>query len=118
MESTKTVTDNAAVLTGLKWTSINRIYYIETRLKIPHHQYQKYSEGIGGNLKLAVIKLLYNTPYVTLSFWCFVAIFLDKVRRYLSKPIIDAMNEYQLIKNKTGDMRIFRFYWFELIWFY
>ena len=34
----KTVTDNAKVLTGVRWTNINRQYCIETGLTVPHQQ--------------------------------------------------------------------------------
>ena len=48
----KTVTDNAKVLTGNRWTYINHKYCIETDLMVPHHQHQNYSEGVGGYIKL------------------------------------------------------------------
>ena len=50
----KTVTDNAQVLTGTRWTTINRKYCIETGLTVPHHQHQNYCEGQGGNFKFAL----------------------------------------------------------------
>ena len=59
----KTVTDNAAVLIGIRWTSINCIYFIETGLTIHHHQHYKYAEVIGDFFKLAVIKLFHKTPH-------------------------------------------------------
>ena len=73
----KTVTDNAKVLTGNRWTSINRKYCIETGLTVPHHHHQNYSEGIGDNIKFAVLKLLHHTPHVPEQYWCYVASFLD-----------------------------------------
>ena len=112
------VTDNATVLTGLKWTNINRKYCIETGLTIPHHQRQNYAEGIGGCFKLAVIKLFHNTPHAPLSYWCYAASFLDKTRRFLSKSSLNGRTGFQLIKGETGDISIFRFAWFEPIWFY
>ena len=33
----KTITDNVAVLIGLKWTLINRRYCIESELTVPLH---------------------------------------------------------------------------------
>jgi len=51
----RTVTDNAKVLTGHKWTSINRRYCIESGFTVPHHQHQNYSEGEGGNFKFAML---------------------------------------------------------------
>ena len=59
----KTITDNKNVLTGNGWIYINRKYFIETGLTVPHHQHQNYSEGIGGNIKFAVRKLLHHTPH-------------------------------------------------------
>ena len=41
----KTVTDNAKVFTGSKWTSINRCYCIKSGLSVPHHRHQKYAEN-------------------------------------------------------------------------
>ena len=114
----KTVTDNATVLTGHRWTTINRKYCIETGLTIPHHQHQNYAEGIGGCFKLAVIKLFHNTPRAPLSYWCYAASFLDKTRRFLSKSSLNGKTGFQLIKGETGDISIFRFAWFEPIWFY
>ena len=113
----KTVTDNASVLTGVIWTNINRKYCIETRLTVSHHQHQNYSEGIGGNFKFAVLKFLHNTPHATLSYWCFEAEFLDKTRRFLSQPKLGGKSGFEMVKGKTGDISIFRFSWFEPIWF-
>ena len=76
----KTVTNNDAVLTVLKWTSINHRYCIKTGLTNPHHQHQNYAEGIGGCFKLVGIKMFHNTPRAPLSYWCFAASFLDKIR--------------------------------------
>ena len=42
----KTVTDNTKELTGIKWTSINRKYCIESGVTVPHRQHQNYSEGV------------------------------------------------------------------------
>ena len=114
----KTVTDNAVVLTGLRWTRINCIYCIETDLTIPHHQHQNYAEGISGCFKLAVIKLFHNTPHAPLSYWCFASSLLDKTSRFLSKSSLNGRTGYQLIKQETWDISILRFFWFEPIWFY
>ena len=67
---------------------------------------------------MAVIKLFHNTPHAPLSYWYFAASFLDKTRKFLSEPYIDGRCEYEIIKGETGDISIFRFYWFETIWFY
>ena len=42
----KTVTDNAQVLTGVKWNTVNHKYCIATGLTVLHHQHQNNSEGI------------------------------------------------------------------------
>ena len=72
----KTVTDNAKVLTGVKWTNINRQYCIETGLTVPHQQQQNYAEGMGGNFKFTITKLFHNTPHAPYAYWCFAASFL------------------------------------------
>ena len=114
----KTVTDNAQVLTGHKWTSINRRYCIETGLTVPHHQHQNYSEGEGGNFKFALLKLMHNTKHAPLSYWCFAANFLDKVRRFLSKQSLEGRCANEMINGDTPDISIFRFPWFTPIWYY
>ena len=80
----KTITDNAAVLTGLKQTPINHIYCIEYGLTIPLHQHQNYSKGGGGNFKFVILKLYHNTSHALISYWCFSANYLDKCRCFLS----------------------------------
>ena len=114
----KTVTDNAKVLTGAKWTNINRRYCIETGLTVPHHQHQNYSEGVGGNFKLALLKLYHNTPHAPLKYWCYAASFLDKARRYLSKASLNGRCGFELINGETADISIFWFKWFAPIWYY
>jgi len=114
----KTVTDNAQVLTGSRWTTINRRYCIESGFTVPHHQHQNFSEGEGGNFKLAILKLLHNTPHAPLSYWCFAAQFLDKVRRCLSKQSLDGRCGNETLHGDTPDISIFRFPWFSPIWYY
>ena len=82
---------------------------------VPHHQHQYYSEGIGGNFKLVVSKLFHNTPHAPTSYWCYASSFLDKARRYLSKPSLDGISGYEVIKGETGDISIFHFSWFESV---
>ena len=79
----KTVTDNAQVLTGVKWNNINRKYCIATGLIVPRHQHQNYSEGIGDNFKFELLKLFHNTPHAPLGYLCYGVSFLDKTWRYL-----------------------------------
>jgi len=114
----KTVTDNAKVLTGTKWTTINRRYCIESGFTVPHHQHQNFSEGEGGNFKFALIKLMHNTPHAPISYWCFAAQFLDKVRRFLSKESLDGRCGNEMMYGDTPDISIFRFPWFAPVWFY
>lgn len=58
----KTVTDNARICTGKRWTSVNRKYCIDTDLSVPYHQHQNYAEGEGGNMKFRILKLFHNAP--------------------------------------------------------
>ena len=97
----KTITGNAAVITGLQWTSINRRYCIETGLTISHYQHQKYAEDIGACFKLSVIKLFHNTHHAPFVYWCFAASFPDKTRGFLSKSSLNGRIGYQLIKKET-----------------
>ena len=62
--------------------------------------------------------MLHNIPHAPLSYWCFAAKFLDKTRRFLSQPKLGGKSGFEMIKGETGDISIFRFSWFEPIWFY
>ena len=108
----RTVTDNAKVLTGHKWTSINHHYCIESGLTVPHHQHQNYSEGEGGNFKFVLLKLMHNTNHAPLSYWYFAENFFNKVRRFLSKHSLEGLCANEMIKGDTQDISIFRFPWF------
>ena len=114
----KMVTDNAQVLTGVRWNDINRKYCIATGLTVPHHQHQNFCEGAGGNLKHALLKLFHNTPHAPLSYWCFGLSYLDKTRRYLSKSALQGRCGFEMIHGETADISIFRFAWFQPIWYY
>ena len=64
----KTVTENTRECTDIRWTSINRKYYIETGLIVSHYQHQNFAEGEGGNMKYRVRKLLHNTPHAPIHY--------------------------------------------------
>jgi len=114
----KTVTDNAKVLTGVRRNTINRKYCIAIGIIVPNHQHQNYCEGICGNFKHALLKLYHNTLHAPLKYWYYAASFLDKTRRYLSKNTLNGRCGYEMISGETAGISIFRFAWFEPIWFY
>ena len=45
-------------------------------------------------------------------------VFLNKTRRYLSKASLQGKYGYDTLKGESRDISIFRFRWFEPIWFY
>ena len=114
----KTVTDNAKVCTGKRWTTINRRFCIETGLSVPHHQHQNYSEGEGGNLKFRLLKLFHNTPHAPLQYWCFGAEYLDQIGCYLSKATLGGRCSSEKLMGQTVDISVFRFHWFQPVWYY
>ena len=105
----KTVTNNARVLTGSRWKSINWRYYTSTGLTVPLHQHQNYCEMTGGKFKISLCKLFHNTPHVPITYWCYAVSFLDKVRYYLSRPSLGDRSGLEQIKGDTADISIFRF---------
>ena len=115
---TKTVTDNAQVLTGVKWRTVNRKYCIKTGYTVPYQQQQNYAEKKGGNFKFAVCKLMHLTPHAPKEYWCFAASFLDKVRRVLSKPSLNGKSSTEKVYGSTVDISKFRFPWFSPVWYY
>ncbi len=115
---TKTVTDNAQVMTGVKWRTVNRKYCIKTGYTVPYQQQQNYAENRGGNFKFAVCKLMHLTPHAPKEYWCFAASFLDKVRRVLSKPSLNGKSSTEKVYGSTVDISKFRFPWFSPVWYY
>jgi hypothetical protein len=114
----RTVTDNAQVMTGTKWTAINRSYCIESGFTVPHHQHQNYAELQGGNFKLATIKLYHYTPWAPLIYWCYATQYLDMVRRSLSRNTLNWRTGHEAMNGDTPDISIFRFRWFAPVWYY
>ena len=64
--SNRTLTNNASVLTGIKWINFNYRYCIATGIIIPKYQHQNYCEHIGGKLKHTALKIFRNKPYAPL----------------------------------------------------
>ena len=72
----KTVRYNEKVLTGHRWTTINRNYCIDTGLIVRQYQHQNYPEGMGGNFKLVVVEytmihpmLLHHNGFILQVSW-------------------------------------------------
>ena len=113
----KPVTDNAQVLKVTRWTSINRRYCISTGFPVPLHQHQNYYEMTGSKFKCSLYKIFHNTPHVPIKYWCYGASFLEKVRHYLSRSLLNGSGLEQ-IKGDTPNISIFGFCWFESVWYY
>ena len=94
----KTVTDNDQILTGTKWTNINRRYCIIIDITVPKNQHQNYCENFDGDFKFVALKLFHNNSYAPTSYWCYAASFLDKTYRYISDPSIGNRFGYEVIK--------------------
>ena len=69
------------IMSGVRYTNINRQYCIETGLTVLHQQQQHYSEGMGGNFRFSIIKLFHNICAIYIL--VFSGRFPDKTRRYL-----------------------------------
>ena len=115
---TKTVTDNARVMTSNAWRTVNHKYSIQTGFTVPYQQQQNYAESRGGNFKFAVCKLMHMTPHSPIKYWCFAASFLDKVRRVLSKPKLNGASPMQQVYGSTVDISKYRFPWFLPVWYF
>ena len=114
----RTVTDNAKVCKSVKWVTINRRFCIETGLTVPHHQHQNYAEREGGVFKFRILKLFHNTPHAPIQYWCYAAEFLDQVGTYLSSTALQGRTPREKLLGHTPDISIFRFSWFQPVWYY
>ena len=69
-------------------------------------------------MKYRVLKLLHNTPHAPISYWCYALEFLDQVGCYLSKSNLDGRTSSEKLSGQTPDISIFRFAWFQAVWYY
>ena len=114
----RTVTDNAKVCTGARWTKINRDYCIESGLTIPHHQNQNIAEFEGGCTKLRTIKMYHETPWAPPAYWCYCVDFINETNGYLARQSLDWKTPNEILLGETGDISVFRFKWFSPVWYY
>ena len=114
----RTVTDNAKVCTGQRWTKLNRDYCIATGLTIPHHQNQNIAEFEGGCTKLRTIKMFHETPWAPPSYWCYCVEFINETNGYLARQSLGWKTPNELLLGETGDISVFRFKWFQPVWYY
>ena len=61
---------------------------------------------------------MYEAPHAPVVYRCYASKFLDKVRRYWSKPKLDGKCTSAMVLGETTDISRFRFRWFEPIWYY
>ena len=85
----KTVTDNARVCTGKRYTTINRRFCIEIGLSVPHHRYKKCAQSEGGNLKYRMFKLFHHTHHIPIQYWCFGFEYMNQVGLYIYNTSLD-----------------------------
>ena len=114
----KTVSDNARVYLGLKWTSINRKYCIERGNSVPYHQSSNYAECEGGKRKYWLVKLLHLTPHAPLKYWCFGLEFLNSISRFLSRRSLKGQCSAEKVTGETPDISCYQFPWFSPVWYY
>ena len=114
----RTVTDNAKVCTGTRWTNINREYCIESGLTIPHHQNQNIAEFEGGCTKLRTIKMFHETPWAPPSYWCYAVDYINETNGFLARGSIGWKIPNEILLGETGDISVFRFKWFSPVWYY
>ena len=69
-------------------------------------------------MKFRLLKLFHNTPHAPLSYWCYGMEYLDQVGCYLSKTSLDGRTASEKIVGQTPDISIFRFSWFQPVWYY
>ena len=93
----KMVADNAVICTDKRWAIINRKYFIEAGLSVPHHQHQNCTEGEGGSMNFRLLKLLHNTSHASLKNWCYARELLYQVGCYLSKSSLDGRTASDVI---------------------
>ena len=103
----KTVSDNAQVYLGSKWTSINRKFFIQRGKTVPYHQSSNFAENEGGNRKYWLVKLFHNTPHAPKKYWCYGLDFLNQVSKCISKTSLHGRCPSEKVTGETLDISCF-----------
>ena len=114
----RTVTDSAKVCKSIKLLTVNRRLCIETDLTVSHLQHQNYPEREGGVVKLRILKLFYNTSHAPIEYWCYAVEFWTKLSTYLSLTSLQGRTPGEKLLGHTSDISIFRFSWYQHVWFH
>ncbi len=112
------VNDNAKIMTGDAWMKVCRDFCIESHTSEPYHQNENLAERRGGMLKHAIIKLFHYGHDAPLEFWCYALEYLALVRGCLARRSLGWKPPEELLFGETLDISVFRFSWFQPIWYY
>lgn len=109
--------DNAPEFQGKKWTAQLVSMSISSVFTGPHHPNQNLAERRGGMLKAATTHLLRITG-APLQYWCFALEYMCLVRSVTARRSLEWLSPHERHWGDRPDISVFRFVFWEPIWFY
>lgn len=109
--------DNAPEFQSKRWTDHLRTMSISQLFTEPHHPNQNLAERRGGMLKAATTHLLRITG-APLTYWCFALEYMSLLRSVTARRSLNWMSPHERHWGDRPDISVFRFVFWEPIWFY
>jgi hypothetical protein len=114
----KIKSDNAPEFKSKRWTSYLDSMSIQPEFTEAHHPNENLAERRGGAIKAAVVHLLRVTG-CPLEFWCYYALeYVSLLRTVLARRSLNWSTPHELHWGERPDISMFRFIFWEPIWFY
>jgi hypothetical protein len=114
---TQLKSDNAPEFKSKKWMSYLEDYTISSAYTEAHHPNQNLAERRGGMLKTATTHLLRITC-APLDFWCYAMEYVCLVRTVTARRSLNWQSPHERHWGDRPDISVFRFVFWEPIWFY
>ena len=109
--------DNAPEFKGKQWRSQLDKLCIQSKFTEAHHPNENLAERRGGALKAATVHLL-TTTGAPLEYWCFALEYMCLVRTVIARRSLDWLTPHECHWGDCPDISVFRFTFWEPIWFY
>lgn len=111
------LSDNAHELKSKAVTKYLNSIAVPTRKTEPHHPNQNLAERRGGSIKASVVHLLLMTG-APLTFWCYALEYIASVRECIARRSLGWRSPYEVTWGITPDISVFRFVFWEPLWYY
>ncbi len=111
------LTDNAQTQIGVKWTQTSRENVTKQVSTAPYNQQQNQAERKIRDMKSRVLLTLRRSK-APIIFWCYCLTWVSDCLNHTAHQQLDWKTPSELLNGVTPDISVFRFAFFEPIWYY